>query len=208
MRLSTAGARGRLPRLLRLGLLDQGAVRRDGRRTGLDARRPRSRCATANPDDAFTILLDPSRTQEEFGWTPSTPLEQGVADAIAYYRDYGIEETYTHLKLDVGEAAGSVSELRGATALVVGGAGFVGGNLVRELLERGAERVLVVDNLLSAERVNVPDDPRVAFVEGSIADDAVLDGLERRPTTTSSISPPTTATRARSRIRSTTTRTT
>ena len=53
-----------------------------------------------NPDDAFTILLDPSRTQEEFGWTPSTPLEQGVADAIAYYRDHGIEETYTHLKLE------------------------------------------------------------------------------------------------------------
>ena len=52
-----------------------------------------------NPDDAFTILLDPSRTQEDFGWTPSTPLEQGVADAIAYYRDHGIEETYTHLKL-------------------------------------------------------------------------------------------------------------
>jgi UDP-glucose 4-epimerase len=52
-----------------------------------------------NPDDAFTILLDPSRTQAEFGWTPSTPLAQGVADAIAYYRDYGIEETFTHLKL-------------------------------------------------------------------------------------------------------------
>ena len=43
-----------------------------------------------------------------------------------------------------------MSELRGTTALVVGGAGFVGGNLTRELLERGAERVLVVDNLLSA----------------------------------------------------------
>jgi UDP-glucose 4-epimerase len=71
-----------------------------------------------------------------------------------------------------------VSELGGATALVVGGAGFVGGNLTRELLERGAERLLVVDNLLSAERVNVPDDARVEFVEGSIADDAVLETLE------------------------------
>jgi UDP-glucose 4-epimerase len=63
-------------------------------------------------------------------------------------------------------------------ALVVGGAGFVGGNLVRELLARDAERVLVVDNLLSAERENLPDDPRVDFVEGSIADDAVLAGIE------------------------------
>jgi UDP-glucose 4-epimerase len=53
-----------------------------------------------NPDDAFTILLDPSRTQEEFGWSPSTPLKQGVADAIGYYREHGIEETYTHLRIE------------------------------------------------------------------------------------------------------------
>ena len=71
-----------------------------------------------------------------------------------------------------------MSELGGTSALVVGGAGFVGGNLVRELLARDAARVLVVDNLLSAERENVPDDPRVEFVEGSIADDAVLGGLD------------------------------
>jgi UDP-glucose 4-epimerase len=53
-----------------------------------------------NPDDAFTILLDPSRTQDEFGWKPGTSLERGVAEAIAYYRDYGIEETFTHLRLE------------------------------------------------------------------------------------------------------------
>jgi UDP-glucose 4-epimerase len=53
-----------------------------------------------NPDDAFTILLDPSRTQEEFNWRPTTPLVEGVAAAVAYYRDHGIEETYTHLKLE------------------------------------------------------------------------------------------------------------
>jgi UDP-glucose 4-epimerase len=52
-----------------------------------------------NPDDTYTILLDPSRTQADFGWSPTTPLEEGVAAAIAYYRDHGIEETYTHLKL-------------------------------------------------------------------------------------------------------------
>jgi UDP-glucose 4-epimerase len=52
-----------------------------------------------NPDDTYTILLDPSRTQAELGWTPSTPLGEGVAAAIAYYREHGIEETYTHLKL-------------------------------------------------------------------------------------------------------------
>jgi len=36
---------------------------------------------------------------------------------------------------------------------------------------------VVVDNLLSAERSNVPDNSRVEFREGSIADDAVLNGL-------------------------------
>jgi nucleoside-diphosphate-sugar epimerase len=71
-----------------------------------------------------------------------------------------------------------MSELGGTNALVVGGAGFVGGNLARELLARDAAGVIVVDNLLSAERENVPDDPRVTFVEGSIADDAVLAQLE------------------------------
>ncbi len=71
----------------------------------------------------------------------------------------------------------SGSPIEGGKALVVGGAGFVGSNLVRQLLELGAERVLVVDNLLSAERENLPDDERVELVEGSIADDGVLSGL-------------------------------
>jgi nucleoside-diphosphate-sugar epimerase len=70
-----------------------------------------------------------------------------------------------------------VTEFAGSTALVVGGAGFVGGNLTRELLSRDVARAVVVDNFLSAERDNVSDDARVELVEGSIADDAVLDGL-------------------------------
>ena len=68
-------------------------------------------------------------------------------------------------------------ELEGTRTLVVGGAGFVGSNLVRALLEEAASEVLVVDNLLSAERENLPDDDRVTFVEGSITDDEVLAGL-------------------------------
>jgi UDP-glucose 4-epimerase len=68
--------------------------------------------------------------------------------------------------------------LNGARLLVVGGAGFVGSNLVRTALAEGAQRVLVVDNLLSAERENVPEDDRVELIEASIADDAVLSSLE------------------------------
>ena len=49
-------------------------------------------------DDAYTILLDPSRTTEDFGWTPRTPLDQGIRRAVEYYKAAGVEETFTHLK--------------------------------------------------------------------------------------------------------------
>ncbi len=58
--------------------------------------------------------------------------------------------------------------------IVVGGAGFVGSNVVRSALASGCKQVVIVDNLLSAERSNIPEDPRVRFVEGSIAEDDVL----------------------------------
>lgn len=51
-----------------------------------------------NPDDAYTILLDPSRTSADLDWHVSTPLGDGVAHAVRYYRDHGLTETYTHLQ--------------------------------------------------------------------------------------------------------------
>ena len=68
----------------------------------------------------------------------------------------------------------AVSGLDGLSAVVVGGAGFVGSNLVSALAESGVRKIQVIDNLLSAERGNVPDLPAVTFIEGSIADDTVL----------------------------------
>jgi len=65
-------------------------------------------------------------------------------------------------------------ELEDRSVLVVGGAGFVGSNLTRRLLAANVAAVHVVDNLLSAESINVPADPRVRFTEGSIADDRIL----------------------------------
>lgn len=64
--------------------------------------------------------------------------------------------------------------MQGCTILVAGGAGFVGSNLVKRLLTLGPAEIIVVDNFLSAERFNVPDDPRITLLVGSIADPAVL----------------------------------
>jgi UDP-glucose 4-epimerase len=50
-------------------------------------------------DDAYTILLDPSRIRQDFGWEPKTPLEEGVRRAIDYYRERGISQTFTHLRV-------------------------------------------------------------------------------------------------------------
>jgi len=59
--------------------------------------------------------------------------------------------------------------------LVVGGAGFVGSNLCHHLLAEHSPRELwIVDNLLSSDVCNIPNDARVRFVYGSIADDRVL----------------------------------
>ena len=68
-------------------------------------------------------------------------------------------------------------EFRYQRILVVGGAGFVGSNLVRKLLEYSARKILIVDNLLSAEWANIPKSSGVTFVEGSITDDRILQNL-------------------------------
>ena len=56
------------------------------------------------PDDAPSILLDPSRTFNDFGAISFTPLEETVATAVAYYRQFGVKGGYTHLKLEKQDA--------------------------------------------------------------------------------------------------------
>lgn len=65
----------------------------------------------------------------------------------------------------------------GSNVLVVGGAGFVGSNLVHQILEQNPKEIIVVDNLLSSDVSNIPADPRVRFVFGSITDDRILAAL-------------------------------
>ena len=53
-----------------------------------------------NEDDVYTILIDPSKTNTDFQWKITTALEDGVRKAIEYYKEFGITQTYTHLRID------------------------------------------------------------------------------------------------------------
>lgn len=74
----------------------------------------------------------------------------------------------------------------GRKALVTGGAGFIGSNLVEELVARG-DCVRVVDNLLTGKRENLapftrPGEESIEFIEGDLTDEGVArracDGME------------------------------
>jgi UDP-glucose 4-epimerase len=65
------------------------------------------------------------------------------------------------------------SEGFGMTALVTGGAGFIGSNLVAQLVRRGCE-VTVLDNLMSGHRANLDPFPEVRFIEGDVRDAATV----------------------------------
>jgi UDP-glucose 4-epimerase len=71
----------------------------------------------------------------------------------------------------------SDQNFKNQSILVVGGAGFVGSNLVHQILEQNPREIIVVDNLLSSDVSNIPADPRVQFVFGSITDDRILQNL-------------------------------
>lgn len=63
--------------------------------------------------------------------------------------------------------------------LVVGGCGFVGSNLCENLLKYDINEIVVVDNLLSSEIENLPNNKKIKFILGSIADDLVLNSLPK-----------------------------
>ncbi len=61
--------------------------------------------------------------------------------------------------------------------LVVGGAGFVGSNLCHRLVQQHPLKLIIVDNFLSSDPINLPDNPAVDCRFGSIADDRLLNDL-------------------------------
>lgn len=84
---------------------------------------------------------------------------------------------HRHLQPLEGDDVMAMPEFDGTSILVVGGAGFVGSNLSHMLLTSDLKSLTIVDNFMSSDRVNVPDDHRVTLLEGSIADDRVLTSL-------------------------------
>jgi dTDP-glucose 4,6-dehydratase len=76
-----------------------------------------------------------------------------------------------------------------STWLVTGGAGFIGSNFVRAALETPVDRVIVLDKLTYAGRLqnlaSVAEDPRYSFVRADIADRAEVAAVfrEYQPTT-------------------------
>jgi nucleoside-diphosphate-sugar epimerase len=66
-----------------------------------------------------------------------------------------------------------LNEYTNKTILVTGGAGAIGSNLCRRLAELGAQ-VIILDDLSSGVRWNVPSLPGVLFVEGDILDEVKL----------------------------------
>ncbi len=60
--------------------------------------RPQATVKELGPDDVFSILLDPSRTFQDFGKVKFTPLRTTVTEAIKYYQQYGTLGEYTHLR--------------------------------------------------------------------------------------------------------------
>lgn len=63
---------------------------------------------------------------------------------------------------------------RDEVILVTGGAGAIGSNLCSALAAQGAKRVVLLDDLSSAERWNIPKDPRLFFIHGSVVNDRDL----------------------------------
>ena len=67
-----------------------------------------------------------------------------------------------------------LQEYEAKTALVTGGTGCIGSNLTRALLKANAKRIIVIDDLSSSKKWNIPSDPRISLLKGSILDENVL----------------------------------
>ncbi len=67
-----------------------------------------------------------------------------------------------------------IDSFKGKVILVTGGAGAIGGNLVRTLEKLETKKILILDDLSSSYEWNVPKGPKIQFIRGSILDEEIL----------------------------------
>ena len=65
--------------------------------------RPEPEIKPLGPDDAASILLDPSRTFDDYGAIGFTPLPEIARRAVSRWREHGVQGGYTHLKFEKNE---------------------------------------------------------------------------------------------------------
>ncbi|MEM2550477.1 MAG: NAD-dependent epimerase/dehydratase family protein, partial [Nitrososphaerota archaeon] len=55
--------------------------------------------------------------------------------------------------------------------LITGGAGCIGSNLAKTLLKAEPEKIIIVDDFSASYEWNIPKDPRIVLIKGSILDE-------------------------------------
>ena len=67
-----------------------------------------------------------------------------------------------------------LNEYKGKNILITGGAGCIGSNLAKALIKAEAAKIIILDDLSSAEEWNIPVAPNVIFIQGSILNEEML----------------------------------
>ncbi len=68
-----------------------------------------------------------------------------------------------------------LKEYRGKVILVTGGAGCIGSNLSRRLLQLDVSKIIILDDLSASQEWNIPNDSRVEFIKGDVASHRCLE---------------------------------
>lgn len=63
---------------------------------------------------------------------------------------------------------------KNSKVLIVGGAGFVGSNLAHKIVNENPRQIIIIDNLLSSDVSNIPENENVQFIFGSVTNERIL----------------------------------
>lgn len=69
---------------------------------------------------------------------------------------------------------GYITHYIGKNILITGGAGCIGSNLAKALIKANPAKIIILDDLSSSERWNIPVDPSILLIEGSIVNNDIL----------------------------------